>query len=141
MGSYRIDPYVAGRLALGTDLDASTHPPTVTRLHYEFEQWPGMDIVGSFPCFLVTERLAVALSEAALSGVAFDRVVVTVDPQMRRFFPAQAKSLPAWRWLRPSHVSDADVQLDSEAFLVVSERAMEVLRGFDLSGAEVTRQS
>ena len=138
MTSYRVEPYVAGRLGAGTKLDDSTHPPSVERLDYEFEEWPGTDIVGSYPCVLVSHRLARGMLDAELSGVVLDDVTVTVDPQMRRFFPDEAAALPRWHWLRPpSDRPGSDLRRDGEGRLVVSQRAMDVLDGFDLTGAHI----
>ena len=52
-----IEPEVAGGLGNETIIDKNYHPPIVKKLHYEFNGWLGDDILESFPCFIVSERL------------------------------------------------------------------------------------
>jgi len=136
---YVVEPEVAGGLADQTVLDTSRHPPIVKRLHYVFSGWMGDDIVETFPCFIVTSRLAEAIAAARLSGAEFDDVVISKDPQFVRFSMEVANNLPAWRWLRPAgepHASDF-WQQRPDGRLVVSERSLDVLRRFNLNHAEV----
>ncbi len=138
MNEYILRPEVAGGLGPQSELDASTYPPRVNRLHYEFSGWLGDDIVESFPTFIVTIPLSDAMSLSRLSGVRFDDLVVTKDPQFEQFFPEVASSLPEWRWLRLAgtpHVDD--LWQDETGRLVVSDRALEVFRRFRITNAEV----
>jgi len=119
-------------------MDTRRHPPLVHRLHYEFAGWDGDDIVESFPVFIVTEPLARAIADEGLSGVEVDDVKVTKDPQFDQFFPDIARSLPEWRWMRPigkPHVNDFWQR--SDGILIVSERALNVLRRFNIENCEV----
>jgi hypothetical protein len=54
-------PEVAAELGGNTVMDAFAHPPKVSRLHLRFMGWLGDDLLETFPCFLVTSRLAKAL--------------------------------------------------------------------------------
>ena len=138
MASYSVRPEAAGSLGSQTELDARVHPPVVTRLHYEFAGWSGDDIAESFPCFVVTQRLAEAIAASGLTGVEFDDVVVTKDPQFEMFLPDQANALPSWKWLRP--VGDSrrdDFWQDERAVLHISERAREFLGNFHLEEATI----
>ncbi len=137
---FRVSPEVAGALGDGTEMDAGVHPPRVDRLHYVFSGWLGDDIVESFPCFLVTERLADEISQSRLRGADLDEVMVSLDPQFERFFPDVAASVPRWRWLRPmGRPGDDDFWLDDEAQLHVSEAAHELLQLFNVANAEFAR--
>src|SRR3954454_10828086 len=55
---FALEPEVAGQLGDTTMLDTSVHPPVIQRLEYRFDGWLGDDLLESFPCFVVTERLA-----------------------------------------------------------------------------------
>jgi len=135
---YVVEPEVAGGLGNQSVLDRSRHPPIVKRLHYVFSGWMGDDIVETFPCFIVTSRLAEAIASAGLSGAELDDVVISKEPQFVRFSPEVASSMPEWRWLRPAgepHASDFWQRPDGR--LVVSERSLDVLRRFNLNHAEV----
>src|SRR6476660_8794270 len=66
-------PEVAGGWGERTVADTSTHPPRVTALHYQFDGWLGDELLESFPCYIVTRRLAHALTAAGLSGFNWPR--------------------------------------------------------------------
>lgn len=136
---WRLRPEIAGDMGPRTVLDASTHPPRVSRLHYEFSGWAGADLVESFPCFLVTERLATAIQDSGLTGGELEDVEVTFDPQFAALLPDVAALVPrSWRWLRPQ---GGDFALEADATLVVSEAALSLLQGFCLAECEVTASS
>jgi hypothetical protein len=138
MPEYAIEPEVAGGLGADTEADARQHPPIVNRLHYEFAGWLGDDIVESFPVFIVTDPLARAIKESELSGAEFDEVKVTRNPQFDEFFPDLARSFPEWRWLRPvGKPHESDFWQQPDGILVVSERALNVLRRFKIDNSEI----
>ena len=138
MRYFALDPEVAGGLGPKSIVDRSRHAPIVTSLHYEFQGWLGDEIVTSFPCMLVTERVAAALEAADLSGLRFDDVLVTKDPQFDMFFPDKAAALPRWRWLCPDGAPGAsDLWQDNLADLIVSERALGVLSKFQIDNCGV----
>ncbi|APF85630.1 hypothetical protein HI806_01945 [Ralstonia solanacearum] len=56
MNYFFLEPEVAGALGENTVLDASTHPPRVEKLHFEFSGWLGDAILESFPCVIATLR-------------------------------------------------------------------------------------
>ena len=135
---YRLAPEVAGGWGAETVADTTRHPPVVTKLHYEFGGWLGDDLVESFPVFIVSDRLAQAIQHEALSGVELDTVKVTKDPQFDHFFPEAARSLPDWKWLRPNgHPHVTDFWQQDDGALVVSERALSVLRRFNVGHCEI----
>lgn len=55
--------------ARSTIMEATVHPPRVERLHYEFEDWLGDDLVESFPSFLVATWATVNPPVVDPSGV------------------------------------------------------------------------
>ena len=135
---YSLHPEVAGGFGEESVLDTSKHPPVVSRLHYQFEGWDGDDIVASFPVTIVTDALANAILEHGLTGAEFDDVIVTKDPQFEMLFPAEAAALSNWRWLRPvGRPHAADFWQMESGDLVVSDRALRLLRQFHLNHAEI----
>jgi len=119
-------------------VDSSTHPPVVSRLHYDFVSWLGDDIVATFPCNLVTEALAKAIVDEGLTGAQIDHVTVTKNPQFERFFPDTVASLPEWKWLRPTgQPHESDFWQDDQGILIVSERALKLLRKFSLENCRI----
>lgn len=76
---YYFEPEVSGGFGDNVILDASVHPPLITRLHYEFDGWLGDSIVASFPCYLITEDVKEKILKGEFSGVTFDKVEVTIS--------------------------------------------------------------
>jgi len=99
----------------------------------------GDDIVETFPTYIVTATLTEAIGTSRLSGARIDDVIVTKNPQFEEFFPDMALSLPRWYWLRPvGDPRDSDFWQDEAGRLVVSENALDLLRRFNISNAEVS---
>jgi hypothetical protein len=135
---YTLRAEVAGGLGPQSELDSSTNPPVVSRLHIDFVSWLGDDIVASFPCSIVTEALAQAIVEEGLTGAEFDDVTITKNPHFERFFADTAALLPQWKWLRPTgQPHDSDFWQDDQGILIVSDRALKVLRRFSLENSRI----
>ena len=135
---YTLRAEVAGGLGPQSVLDSSTNPPLVSKLHYDFVSWLGDDIVGAFPCSIVTEALAEAIVDASLTGAEIDEVIVTKNPHFERFFPDTAAILPEWKWLRPTgEPHESDIWQDEQGILIVSERALKVMRKFSLENCRI----
>src|SRR5690349_7162038 len=99
MTTYRVRPEVAGSFGDATELDATTHPPLVSKLHYVFADWRGDDLVESFRCHLVTQRLAASKAFAGLTGYELRAVTVSIDPQALSLFPQLFDRFPSWYWI------------------------------------------
>jgi hypothetical protein len=131
-----LEPEVAGELGDGTNLDTSSHPPTVSRLEYRFMGWLGDDLLESFPCHIVTAPLAEALGAANLTGFRLDALAVSVSEEFKELYPG--RMLPAFRWLKVHGEAGVDdFGLSPSHSLVVSEAALRVLRQYTLSQCEV----
>jgi hypothetical protein len=137
MKYFFIQPEVAGGLGENTVMDRSVHPPIVSRLHYKFDGWGGDVLLRSFPCLVVTETAKKKLQSAGLTGITFDRVEVTTSEAYQELFPNQ--QLPKFVWLQiEGKPGKDDFGFAQNARLVISERALEVLRGLGISNALVT---
>ena len=116
-------------------MDVSSHPPTVTRLHYQFDGWLGDDLLEAFPCFIVTERLADALSKSMLTGWSLGPVEISTSAEFEELYPD--RELPRFVWLRVQGSPDSDFALTADNRLAVSDRALEMLRRFRIENADV----
>ena len=85
MKYYYLEPEVAGGFGPDTIMDHSVSPPRVKRLHYEFDGWSGDQLLESFPCFIVTERLVNEIKRLNASGARFGDAKIT---QSEEFDPA-----------------------------------------------------
>ena len=137
MKYFYIEPEVAGGLGENTVLDTSVHPPIVSRLHYEFDGWLGDVLLETFPCFIVTKDAKRKLQSIGATGITFDDVEITTSALFQGLYPN--RQLPEFFWLqiegKPGH---DDFGIDHDLRLVISERALEVLRGLGISNALVT---
>lgn len=99
-----LEPEVAGGLGERTVMDASVHPPLVSSLHYEITDWLGDDFLESFPCFVVTDRLAEGLVVANLRAFVLRNVDISLTPEARAEF---GRDLPRFQWLVVTGQPDA----------------------------------
>jgi hypothetical protein len=107
----------------------------VNRLHVIFDTWEGDDLVECFPIFLVTERLAEAIDTGGLVGATWARADTEKSDQALMFFTWR---LPDWRWLQLGDDQSADLWLDASAGLHVSDRALDLLRTFNVDHADIS---
>ena len=136
MKHFFVEPEVAGGLGGNTVMDSSAHPPLVSRLHYELEGWLGDALLESFPVFIVTLEARDALEGLGSTGVDFDEVEVTISDSFEELHPGRA--LPDFVWLKPKgEAGRDDFGTASDGRLVVSERALGLLRGCGLANALV----
>jgi hypothetical protein len=135
MRYFKVYPEVAGGPGENTVQDTSTHPPIVHKFHYEIETWLGDAILWSFPCFITTDELSQAIERAGFTGVRFAPVEMSISEQCREFEPELV--LPAFRWMQVhGHGGKDDFGL-AKLVLVVSQRALDLLRRFGAEHAEV----
>ena len=135
-----MDPEVPGGLGENTVLDrADGESPTVHRLHFAFSDWLRGDLLMSHPVYLVTEPLATELASSGLSGLALSQSLeVSGDGLWEQLHP-QRDPPEVW-WLRINgEPSRDDFGLTEDASLIVSARALRLLRRHRLDRARVTR--
>ena len=132
-----IEPEVAGNIADSTG-DWSVHPPTIDTLCYEFDDWLGTEIVTSFPCFIVTDALKVALETIQPTGCQFDSVEVSVSDLFEVLNSEDLSdaspnggTLPKFHWLKPTGTlmqdDFAQTGIEKGYKLAVSQRVWDVL--------------
>jgi hypothetical protein len=133
---FLLDPEVAGGLGPHTIMDRSAHPPVVTNLHYVFEGWLGDELVQSFPCFLVTERLSDVFAANSLTGFDIAEAEVSTSEQ---FKDCRAEGqLPPFRWLKIVGAAGRDdFGIGPDFRLTVSEKALSVIRATKPRGLDV----
>jgi hypothetical protein len=136
MRYFKIEPEVAGSSEGDNSvMDRSVHPPIVSRLHYVFAGWSGDVLLTSFPCFIVTEDAMNKLMESdATTGARFADVEITTAYPFREFHPDM--KLPKFVWLQVTgRAGQDDFGLVANKRLVISEHALDVLKGLQLTDA------
>lgn len=131
-----IEPEVAGGLGEQTQLDNSFFPPLIKNLHYEFEGWLGDDLVESFPCYIVTERLRKGIESEQLSGISFDQVLVSKSETFLELYPD--RELPNFFWAKINGESNRDDFFITERnVLAISEKAYLLLKNYNIDQADI----
>ena len=136
MKYYTLSPEVAGELGDRTELDNTVHPPIVTHLHYQFSDWLGDELVESFPCFMISTTLGAAAVQAGLSGFVLADAETTLSLEAEELL--EGETIPEFRWLQVTGQRAVDdFGLMADATLVVSERALDVLRQGSLNNCDI----
>lgn len=135
MTTFQIRPNVIGEWGEEMDFDASREPRLVGPFHYAVDSWSGEDLVSTHPFYFVTRRLADAITAAGLSGVRFAPAKVTASEQAIEI--GEETALPDLVQLEVVGDESSDFHLHRGVYLRVSERAMDLLRGFELGIARV----
>ncbi|MEE4137858.1 hypothetical protein [Pseudomonas viridiflava] len=131
-----IEPEVAGELGNNTRIITSCHPPKVTKLEYKFNGWLGDDLLESFPCFIVSRKLADALSKKKLSGYYFTPMTTSKSEIFKELQPQT--DLPEFQWLQVSGSAGRDdFGLAKNHLLVISDIALETLNMHNINQAEI----
>jgi hypothetical protein len=134
MRRWIVEPEVAGQLGSNTIMDTTKHPPVVVHLHHEFEGWLGDDLIECFPCFLVTERLAEALSKFQATGFELRKVEISRSETFTDLYPNRA--LPRFWWLSVAcNDANSDLRLCTDGRLNVSDRVYKLLCRFNVDNA------
>lgn len=128
MKYYGLEPEVAGGWGKSTVFDRIPGKGTfVHKLNYEFDGWLGDELLESSACFIVTQRMACEIEKAKLTGVQFDNVEITTSGEFQDRHPN--RQLPKFLWLKPvGKLGHDDFVLGSDLRLIVSERALELLK-------------
>ena len=136
---YVIEPEVAGGLGDQSIIDHSVQPFTVRTLHYEFEGWLGDELLATNTCYIVSTNLRLALSSSSYSGFSIDAVTVTKSELFEEMEPNLV--LPDFYWLKIWGVPGIDdFGLASQGRLVVSDRALALLKKHSLNNCIVRRR-
>lgn len=131
-----LKPPVYGVMGDSTVLDQSCFPPRVHHFHLVLDSPPRDDLHTTFPCYLISGRLARHLLDNGLTGIEVAELQVELNEQYREMHPDEP--IPDVRWLKViSRDQDADFRLDSTNQLEVSYTAMAALRGFRLEECRI----
>lgn len=137
---YKLDPDVAGHLGTDAVMDASTHPPAIYDLHYEFDGWPADDLITAYSCFIVSESMKALIENASISGCEFGPVKVSTSDQfeeLQEFHPNGP--LPRFHWLIITGVARRDDfgTTPTGGSLIVSEKSLRVLKAGRLDNCDI----
>jgi len=129
-----LEPEVAGGMGDDTILDNSVHPPIVKFLHYRFSGWMGDDILETFPCFIISERLKNAIENNKLKGIFFDFVKITKSEDFEKISIKVELPIFYWAKINGSFGID-DFVITQDYRLLVSDRAYRIINSSNIENA------
>lgn len=136
---YMIQPAVDGSLGSLAEFEPGFPNRKLLTFHIELEDWQGNDLVNTSPGFAATRRLADSLSRSGLTGFQLKDMYLSVSVEGTDALRRNNSQIPDLVWLDiVGEYGVADFFLNHDVpELIVSERALEFLHGFDLSGADI----
>ena len=136
MNYFQLEPDVPGRLL--NPRHVLDHFSEISTIHYVLECWPEDDIITSIRAYLVKEGLALALKSSGMTGFEIKDCVVSKGDQFDIASPGYG-DLPEFWWLYINGVPGVDdFGITKDLMLVVSERALNLLKGFVIENTEIT---
>lgn len=111
----------------------------ISSVHYVLECFPTDDIFKCRRIYIVKEDLAYALARSEMTGFELKSCVVSKGDQFEISSPGY-KELPELLWLYIDGVAGSDdFGISDNLKLIISERALELLKGFVIENADITR--
>lgn len=133
---FYIEPEVSGGLGDNTAADTTVHLPAVSKLNYLFDGWLGDDLLESFPCYVVSDRIKTEIINSELIGFEIDGLEITKSDQFDELY--SGKKLPGFSWLKMTGVAGKDdFGIASDHRLVVSGKALDVLKRGSIEQADL----
>ncbi len=134
MNYFELNPEASGTFGESVEFDGSRQdrPPRVTKMAFDFEQWPEDCIIETICNFIITEPLKQALEQVSppLTGCSFGHVEITTEEQQFDELYGD-RELPNFVWLKIEGTAcKDDFGYSQENSLVVSERVLEVIKLF-----------
>jgi len=144
MNYFQISPQVAGTLGDGSVVaDYAERPLRISKLQFELTSWPEDDlIVAMIQGYAGTTRLAEAITAAGLTGIEFGSLeMIEGDQFWIKKKHHQGETIPEYCWFRFTGTHCVDdfglIPLPVFPSLVVSDRALTLLRSFKFTNADV----
>jgi hypothetical protein len=129
-----LKPAVSGDI-YNSSGDWRAHPPIIEKLHYEIDLPLDDAIIAHFPVWVVSASAKSAIEAASLSGVSFDVVEISESANYEALW--SDRKLPEYAWFKVHGIAGRD-DFGTRGFeLVVSDRALNLLRTLGIPNAEV----
>lgn len=152
MKLFMLEPEVSGEMGSNTVYDNyyeiryNGAYPKISYLHFVFLGWLGDDILESTPCFIITEKLMDKIKESKLSGCKFQKIEISLSDQFKEMYPN--RDMPNFIRLIPTgnvHIEDNtysnwsrdDFNLSDKSYLVVSEKALNIIKQFNIDNCDI----
>lgn len=148
MDMFRLEPEVAGEIGENSKIKYEGGMLSeVEFLHYEFAGWLGDELLTSYPCFIVSENIVDDILKSNLKGYRFEDIEISTSDEFKEMYPN--RTIPNFKRLIPLgkvivsdekivQFSDDDFCLEDNVELVVSYKALEILKRHKMEYCEIT---
>jgi hypothetical protein len=137
----KIEPEVIVGMGKNTIINNSIHPPVVSKLHINLEDWLGDDLMENFPVFIVTETLKNGLENSNFTGYKIQNLKLTKDENFEDNYQLD-KKLPNFFWLVINGKKDInDFYIDETLSLNVSEKLFSFFKKYNLNNCVIDENS
>jgi hypothetical protein len=128
---------IPGTYGENTIYDYSTRPPTIVKAHFELDDEPEAVFTKVHNYFASAKAKSVLL-ENGVSGIVFDEVEISVEPEFAAHFREVKKDEFFWMKVEgEAYVDDFGI-VHGSAGLVVSERALKLLQELGIPTATIS---
>lgn len=144
----RLEPEVPGQIGNNSIITYKDgRIDEIKFLHFVFDGWLGDDLVTTYPCYLVSEKLEHALASSDRTGFVFEHAEISVSRTYKQLYPDRIipnfkrlmmqgtvlfKDSEYWEW------SGHDICRGNKGGLVVTEKAYELMKQFNINHCEIT---
>jgi len=125
-------------------IDRGARPPKIEKLHFVLDAFSGDDLIESIGTYVITKRLANLLQTVVpkITGISFDDVEISKSDEycwsQVEGFSYAPEHPPEFVWLKINGEAGIDDFANpGRGDLVVSERALHVLRSLNLERCEI----
>lgn len=156
MNLYMLEPEVAGEIGENTiydnfdDVRYRGAYPKISKLHFIFSGWLGDEIIESTPCFIVSDELKRKIEKSELNGYKFQDVEISLSDEFMEIYPD--RDMPEFKRLIPNGSvsvdgetynkwSGEDFNLSDKSYLVVSEKALDILNEHNIENCDLYKLS
>lgn len=133
--NFEIEPLVLGELVGDTVVDLPNR--AATDVTFAFDFYRGADLVTSYPVHLVRGAVKDAIEVAGMTGLDFVPTTVTKGDSYDSFTPEVPLPTDWWEAMIVGRAGSDDAWWGPTNLLTVTPRLRDLLRRFDLSGAQI----
>lgn len=143
MRFFALSPEAAGELGNACEHgDITERPVKILKADFEFQFWPHDDLLCGFYIYACTPEVAEALKVQQLTGFEIAELNVSFEERFYQWAELHKdETLPEFQWLKVTGRPGVDdfglLSGPVEAPLVVSEKALKVLKQFKLSLCDI----
>lgn len=126
---HKISPIVPGDMAADADVDTASIPPVIRKASVVFKTIVLCDLMEIYPFYIVSDQLRDLISSHDLSGISWTNLTIK---RAGKVVMGYSNMIILGKY------NGDDFALGSNNLLIVSDRALSVIRELDLGDCEIS---